>query len=578
MFRLFTSFLLLFPVCLFAQKNDYNWVLDGNLNLKFPEKEIKVFKDFFCKKESFYSRASCMSNKKGELIFYMFNCQSSDTAFIANSKNEKITDGSGIKILSSTYNTTVCNIPINDSIVYIIHKDYNREAIGNLSVSYLYETKLLVQDTAILILNKNKLICKNILSDKISAVRHTNQKDWWIIVNGGLELDTFFIYIANEKEIKLYNIETIGTKSQQNDPNFIIGTFGESCFSEQGDKLLLVNDIGVIDLFDFDRCTGTISNHIPLGRNTLHWDVKKEISYIGCSFSPDGTKAYVSDSQGNLYQYNLLAPDIKKSKVTIHSRNSYDLYLGQHQLAPDGKIYISTPPSFAYTHSSFAAIQQPNLAGKACQFDTSVITIQGVRTGLTLPNFPNFRIADPITALAGKDTVLCAGESLRLGQNVRDPKLIYEWSPKEGLDDPGSPNPLAIPTQTTAYVLTVRPQSSVPEACRSKALHSDTVLIQVIEKHVPPCTSVSRPELPKPFFKVYPNPASDFVQFHYQMKETDFAQVDVYNIQGIKVKSLELVSQDTELNLPLKDLTAGTYICKITVNGSAYNTFKLIVE
>jgi|GEM_PF-1808244 len=77
---------------------------------------------------------------------------------------------------------------------------------------------------------------------------------------------------------------------------------------------------------------------------------------------------------------------------------------------------------------------------------------------------------------------------------------------------------------------------------------------------------------------MYPNPATDFVQFHYQMKETDFAQVDVYNIQGIKVKSLELVSQDTELNLPLKDLTAGTYICKITVNGSAYNTFKLIVE
>jgi len=56
------------------------------------------------------------------------------------------------------------------------------------------------------------------------------------------------------------------------------------------------------------------------------------------------------------------------------------------------------------------------------------------------------------TAYAGEDTTICTGYSITLhgtGGNT------YEWSPSSTLDDATSQNPLATPTATTDYVLTV---------------------------------------------------------------------------------------------------------------------------
>jgi len=62
------------------------------------------------------------------------------------------------------------------------------------------------------------------------------------------------------------------------------------------------------------------------------------------------------------------------------------------------------------------------------------------------------------------------------------------------------------------------------------------------------------------------------------MKESDYAQIDVYNLQGIKVKSVTFTAQERDLLLDVKDLSAGTYLCKITHNAKAYETLKLIIE
>ncbi|MEM6271328.1 MAG: hypothetical protein AAF998_17975, partial [Bacteroidota bacterium] len=84
-------------------------------------------------------------------------------------------------------------------------------------------------------------------------------------------------------------------------------------FSLDGTQLLVVTMSGIVDIFDFDRCTGELSNWRALG--TPAPTTRGPHTYYGCSFSPDGTKIYVSeiwnDTSGNrVFQYDLTAPDV----------------------------------------------------------------------------------------------------------------------------------------------------------------------------------------------------------------------------------------------------------------------------
>lgn len=71
---------------------------------------------------------------------------------------------------------------------------------------------------------------------------------------------------------------------------------------------------------------------------------------------------------------------------------------------------------------------------------------------------------------AETDTVLFVGESVELAANDG---LDYAWSPIDGLDDPTSQFPLATPTQTTTYTLTM----TGPNGC----INTDQVTVEVIE-------------------------------------------------------------------------------------------------
>ncbi len=64
---------------------------------------------------------------------------------------------------------------------------------------------------------------------------------------------------------------------------------------------------------------------------------------------------------------------------------------------------------------------------------------------------------DPPTASAGNDLAICDGEAIRLdgAASGEANRLIFEWSPIDGLDDPTLAQPRATPTATTTYTLRV---------------------------------------------------------------------------------------------------------------------------
>jgi gliding motility-associated-like protein len=230
--------------------------------------------------------------------------------------------------------------------------------------------------------------------------------------------------------------------------------------------LLAVTLTGVVDVFDFDRCTGQLSNWLSLGTPALQ--VPGSDTYYGCSFSPDGTKIYASEENNNqngttrLFQWDLLAPNIPASKTLIGTTIS-PMEFGQHQLGPDGKIYIanlaypldSTNPNNYY----LSVIHDPNQAGLACNFVYNGLWLEGRQSTLHLPNLPNYNLAPLVAqnAQAGPpQVVLCAGDSVMLGYpDTTGGAVSFAWNSHPDISDTTQPQQWVTPSQSTWYYLTV---------------------------------------------------------------------------------------------------------------------------
>ncbi|MBK7391224.1 MAG: T9SS type A sorting domain-containing protein [Bacteroidetes bacterium] len=178
---------------------------------------------------------------------------------------------------------------------------------------------------------------------------------------------------------------------------------GQLKFNREGNKVAFCSYKGTLELFDFDRCSGTISNPelIYLENNSGPWP-----SRFSCEFSSNSEYLYVSNFPDSsfIYQYDLNASNIALSETLIWyipkeiQRNSG----GQLKLAPDNKIYFSSVyyngffpypyPDTVYNmyNMNLGVINSPDSLGAACDFQPYSFYLGGKRTYWGLPNNPDF--------------------------------------------------------------------------------------------------------------------------------------------------------------------------------------------
>ena len=299
----------------------------------------------------------------------------------------------------------------------------------------------------------------------ISAVRQANGKDWWLVLKIQDNI-TGFAYI-----FEFYRVDSDGVHFDHQQTIGRSSALGEIRFSPSGNRLVTSAPFE-IDLFDFDRCTGYLSNLKTIEQdNNTFW--------YGSEFSADESKLYIttshfagdSTSWNYVLQYDLYAFDITNSKkILFQSRGAY-LYGGQLQLAPDNKIYYSiydgsnatvsdtVLPPLNDTSVYLSVITNPNLAGLACNFQPfSFYLGDSARTTFSLPNNPNYILGPLLNFIAPKapqpSAAACPGDTLLLGPAALF-GCSYDWQGANVLNPNAAQTKVVVSNLSQDYYLTI---------------------------------------------------------------------------------------------------------------------------
>lgn len=382
---------------MYCQNFNNTWVFGDSVGLSFSSGSPVVLTQPVL---SSHESSSSISDSSGNLLFYIgastnFGTQQAWMHKVWNQNNQVMPNGDSLMgNTSMTQGALIIPDIITQNHFYIFH-------IGVLSGvgRYLYYSivdmaanggsgDIILKNLPLTILNNNSVI------EKMIAVRHGNGRDWWLIVH---DFDTtFYSFLISPAGISAPISQSIGT-------SLALGrSAGQMQISPDGTKIAVAAR-NAIDLYNYDRCSGTIGNWVYLG-DTL--SILTEYQYYGISFSPNSQLLYVSNSD-TLFQYDLNATNIRNSRLMIFTDTCHlTCHLGQHLLAPDNKIYIANASggSFGNTlydafNMSISYIENPNSLGSSCNFTYLGQFLGGKRSFFGLPNIPIFSIGPIIGSL-----------------------------------------------------------------------------------------------------------------------------------------------------------------------------------
>lgn len=369
---------------------------------------------------------------------------------------------------------------------------------------------------------KNQTVAADRLYGFLTATRHANGRDWWII----------WPYRSSNRYMRfLLTPEGLIQLEDQYFSQAINSGSGQFRFSPDGRFFAMHSGISgelgnYVDLFDFDRCTGLLSN-----QQQYHLD-----NYgggIGLEISHNSRFLYISASY-YIYQLDLWADDVFASIDTVAiSDNVQDPFLtrfNEAQLARDGKIYMSATNSMKKLH----VMDYPNRQGAACNVRQRGIQLP-VRMSFGVPNFPFHRLGpldgSPCDTL-GIDNVPLA--DFRSDQDSSDYRQFFfqnlstyepatwSWSFGDGsMSQDTSPVHTYAQDGTYEVCLTVSNEYGSDTSC-------DTLHLGVVGS-----TEAIAPQVE---WQLFPNPAQDYFTFNLLDYYPREAYLELYNSVGQRVK------------------------------------------
>jgi len=443
--------LVLSSTSIFAQQNK-NWILmNSGLQLNWTGNGIIIDSVFPPYPYSCGGKTSSFSNDAGQLLFY----QSANTIW-----NKEFTLMEGAPDTSLFPNAPYMFALLNDNFILPVANDTSLYmaylAQGSANSFYPpfsslikykvspwynnlwqpYDGKVLSTDT---LFNGGGFLG----SDAITAVKHGNGRDWWILYHTNFT-DSFTIW-RQEADGSL-----TGPLYQEIGPYQPL--FGYDwmrlAFTPDGTKMALMMWFNIW-IYDFDRCTGQLSNPVVIDTCTNCWDDYANFNYASTQyysivFSPDGSKLYANRID-SLLQFDLsnFPVSIQKetiwhSNVSLGNQNCHAIY--SLQLGIDQKIYVGTytldainPLALDSGNAYLGVIRSPNLSGVSCNFDRYGLYLNGYKSDMLLPSQINYDLGPWIGSPC--DTLITTGLSelnptpkITLAPNPAQTEATLTWS------------------------------------------------------------------------------------------------------------------------------------------------------
>ena len=348
---------------------------------------------------NFQECVASICDKEGNLLFY------SNGTWIANANHLEMLNGDNIG--PDNYNQSWADdgLPISQSAIILPFPDSNNMYVlineevalggfnGNIAKvpnCYYSIIDMNLDNGLGEVILKNETVINDTLDfGKMVATKHGNGRDWWVIVPQ---------FTSNKYHVLSVNPQGINWEMEQIVGDTSFSGVGQAVFSPDGKKYIRYNACcfnkpAEIDVFDFDRCSGTINHLERIVVDTINGSIDP---LGGIAISPNSRFLYLTHFDV-IVQYDLHAVDVSATADTVAiydgffapppSPSNITVTFRLAHLAPDGKIYINTPENTRFLH----VINNPDEQGLACNVEQHAIDLP-TYNNRTIPNFPNFRL------------------------------------------------------------------------------------------------------------------------------------------------------------------------------------------
>lgn len=358
-----------------------------------------------------------MSDPQGNLLFY------SNGEIVWDGNNNVMPNGSGMLGNQSSFQAAaVVPHPGNPDRYFLFTNDHQ------ISPLYYSEIDMTLNGGLgdVVAGTKNTLL-SNHVNESLTTTRHCNGIDYWVIYPD-TSSGTFNCHLVDANGVDPTPVQSVvpfnlyTTYLSLNSTNDQIG-FGACHFN----PVTLATSPCWAAICDFDASTGIISN-------PRTYEIDSSVLQYGASFSPDGSKFYISGiNMGSSLTNNVLQLDLSLQDSTLIQNNIYyfnpagQIEGGGIQLGPDGRIYHATE-IFSATH--IGIIENPNSAGAACSYNPNGIPVPPNTLQAGMPNILKPRVSGADISISGSPSICLPDDSvtysISLGCSITDSDSI-EW-------------------------------------------------------------------------------------------------------------------------------------------------------
>ncbi|AZQ43003.1 T9SS type B sorting domain-containing protein [Nonlabens ponticola] len=420
MIRLLLTFLFL--MCLattLGQGEANNWYFGGQAGITFNNGDPIALTDG---QMSTNEGCSTISDPDGNLLFY------SDGITVWNKEHEVMDNGTSLLgDPSSSQSGVIVPVPKNQDLYYIFTIP---DVGGPEGLRYSVIDLRLDDGLGGVVSNQKNVLLYSPSTEKITAVKHLNNVDVWIITHE-YNSNVFRCHLMTEDGLS----NQVITNTVGHTPTTVDSTIGNIKASSDGLRLATTyyvdprsSNRGLLEIFEFDNLSGVIYNPISIGLSDLDETEELVNSPYGIEFSPNGQFLYIGQTASGIDQYDLNVfekTSIVESRVRLTGTPRFPAgslipTLGQLQLGPDKKIYVSE-----VNNGFLGVINNPNLKGVDANFERNGVFLGGNLSRYGLPAFIQSFFRESNISITGACLGTETSFELRSSRFVRD--VIWDF-------------------------------------------------------------------------------------------------------------------------------------------------------